>query len=101
MKASVGDYRDFRRLDLRFHATIMKASGNEIAGTIVRSVHQHAGWTPSLNSPGAAESLAQTVAAHQAVLDALAARDGDLAAERIAEHIGKSWAERRGLKPTT
>lgn len=95
MKAAVGDYPEFRRLDQAFHAQVMAASGNEIGRTIVRAIHQHAGWTPSLNSPGAHESLARTVAGHEAVLDALVARDGELAARRVAEHIGSAWAERR------
>ena len=95
MRAAVADYPEFRRLDQAFHALVMKASGNEIGRTIVRAIHQHAGWTPSLNSPGAQESLARTVAAHEAVLAALTARDGELAAQRIAEHIGSAWAERR------
>ncbi|MGH2863521.1 MAG: FadR/GntR family transcriptional regulator [Solirubrobacteraceae bacterium] len=95
MKAAVRDYPEFRRLDQAFHTQVMTASGNEIGRTIVRAIHQHAGWTPSLNSPGAQKSLARTVAAHEAVLDALVARDGDLAAQRITEHIGAAWAERR------
>jgi DNA-binding FadR family transcriptional regulator len=96
MKEAVTDYSEFRRLDMQFHATVMRASGNEIGRTIVRSIHQHAGWTPTLNLPGAAESLARTVAAHETILEALNARDGDLAATRLADHIGTSWAERRG-----
>lgn len=96
MKAATRDYPEFRRLDQAFHARVMSASGNEIGRTIVRAIHQHAGWTPSLNSPGAQASLARTVAGHEAVLAALVARDGELAAERIAEHIGSAWAERRG-----
>lgn len=95
MTAAAADYPEFRRLDQAFHALVMKASGNEIGRTIVRAIHQHAGWTPSLNSPGARESLARTVAAHEAVLEALVAGDGELAAERVAEHIGSAWAERR------
>lgn len=95
MKAAIGDYPEFRRLDQAFHAQIMAASGKEIGRTIVRAIHQHAGWTPSLNSPGAQESLARTVAGHEAVFAALVARDGDLAAQCIAEHIGSAWAERR------
>lgn len=95
MRAAVNDYPEFRALDQAFHAQVMKASGNEVGRTIVRAIHQHAGWTPSLNAPGAQESLARTVAAHEAVLEALVARDGELAAERIAEHIGSAWAERR------
>ncbi len=96
MTAAAAGYPEFRHLDQAFHALVMKASGAmRSAGTIVRAIHQHAGWTPSLNSPGAEESLARTVAAHEAVLAALTARDGELAAQRIAEHIGSGWAERR------
>lgn len=95
MAEAVVDYSEFRHLDQQFHASVMRASGNEIGSTIVRSIHQHAGWTPSLNLPGAAESLARTVAAHEAILEALILRDGDLAAARIAGHIGAAWAERR------
>jgi DNA-binding FadR family transcriptional regulator len=96
MRTALSDYPEFRRLDQQFHAQVMRASGNEIGRTIVRSIHQYAGWTPSLNSPGAQESLQRTVAGHEGILAALSARDGDLAAERIAEHIGSAWAERRG-----
>lgn len=95
MKEAVRDYPEFRRLDQAFHAQVMTASGNEIGRTIVRAIHQHAGWTPSLNSPGAQESLARTVAGHEAVLDALVKRDGETAAACIADHIGSAWAERR------
>lgn len=95
MKHAVDDYPEFRRLDQLFHALIMRASGNEIGRAIVRDIHQHAGWTPSLNLPGAQESLARTVAAHEAILEAFVAGDGELAARRIEEHIGTSWAERR------
>ena len=94
MTAAVSDYPEFRRLDQAFHALVMKASGNEIGRTIVRAIHQHAGWTPSLNAPGARKSLARTVAAHGRLCGARG-RDGELAAERIAEHIGSAWAERR------
>lgn len=95
MKDAVGDYREFQRLDQQFHAQLMRASGNQIGRTIVRSIHQYAGWTPSLNSPGARASLERTVAGHTAIFEALRTRNGDMAAERIAEHIGSAWAERR------
>jgi len=95
MKAAVNDYPEFRRVDQQFHAQVMRASGQEIGMTIVRSIHQHAGWTPSLNAPGARESLERTVAGHEGVFAALVDRDGELAAARISEHIGSAWAERR------
>ena len=95
MKAAVADYTEFRRLDQEFHRLLMKASGNEIGRTIVRAIHQHAGWTPSLNAPGALASLQRTVAGHELILAALGDRNGDAAAARITEHINSAWAERR------
>lgn len=96
MKAAAGDYSEFQRLDQRFHALVMKASGNEVGRTIVRVIHQYGGARPMLNSPQPAAALLRTAAAHEAILDALLARDPDLAAKRITEHIGAAWAERRG-----
>jgi DNA-binding FadR family transcriptional regulator len=95
MKVAFTNYTEFRRLDQEFHARLMKASGNEIGRTIVRAIHQHAGWTPSLNAPGALTSLQRTVAGHEAILAALVGRDGNAAADRITEHINSAWAERR------
>ena len=94
-KAAVDDYAEFRRLDQQFHAQVMRASGNEIGRTIVRSIHQYAGWTPSLNAPGARASLERTIAGHAGIFEALRQRDAELAADRIGEHIGSAWAERR------
>lgn len=98
MKAAANDYREFQSLDLRFHARLMKASGNEVGRTIVRVIHEYGGARPMLNSPAPEDALARTVAGHESIFAALVARDGELAAQRIAEHIGSAWAERRGVR---
>ena len=67
----------------------MRSAGRSFAP----STSTRDGAEPELSRRGG--SLARTVAAHEAVLEALTARDGELAAERIAEHIGSAWAERR------
>ena len=95
MATSVGDYEEFRSFDLAFHATVMKASGSEIGRTIVRTIHLHARQAPHITAPGARASLERTVADHRAIHEALAARDGELAAARTAAHIDLAWAERR------
>jgi DNA-binding FadR family transcriptional regulator len=95
MAASTGDYEQFRRADLAFHAAVMKASGNEIGRTVVRTIHRYAGQAHRLNSPGDPAALARTVTEHREILEALAARDGELAATRTAAHIDSAWAERR------
>ncbi len=95
MESSYGDYNRFRESDNGFHAIIMRASGNEIGGTIVRIIHRYGGVTPPLAEGASRANLKRTAAEHRAILDALAARDGALAGERVSAHIEARWAERR------
>ena len=95
MTDSIGDYEQFRSLDLAFHDGVMRASGSEIGRTIVRTIHMNAGHALRLSAPGARASLECTVAEHRAIYEALVARDGELAASRTAAHIDSAWAERR------
>ena len=63
---------------------------------IVRVIHRHGGITPLLSAGSSRAALEQTIDEHQAIYDALAARDGALAGQRIAEHIEAAFAERKG-----
>jgi DNA-binding FadR family transcriptional regulator len=95
MEGSYGDYNRFREGDNAFHATIMRASGNEIGGTIVRVIHRYGGVTPPLAGGASRANLKRTAAEHRSILDALSAGDGELAGERVSAHIEARWAERR------
>ena len=95
MEASYDDYDRFRDFDNAFHAIIMRASGNEIGLTIVRVIHRHGGATAPLASGASPAALKRTVAEHRGILEALAARDGELAGERISAHIEARWIERK------
>jgi DNA-binding FadR family transcriptional regulator len=95
MEGSFGDYDRFRESDNAFHAIIMRASGNEVGGTIVRIIHRYGGVTPPLAEGASRANLKRTAAEHRAILDALAAGDGALAGERVSAHIEARWAERK------
>ena len=95
MELSYDDYDRFRELDNTFHAIIMRASGNEIGLTIVRVIHRHGGATAPLASGAPRTALKRTLAEHHEILEALAARDGELAGERISAHIEARWDERK------
>ena len=99
MKATYADYDRFRTLDHTFHTIVMKASGNEVGLTIVRTIHTHGGVMPPLASATSRGGLKRTVDAHRAIYDALAARDGRAAGELISAHIHSAWAERKRTKP--
>ena len=74
----------------------MRASGNEIGRTIVRAIHQTREREREAQLTGLGGSCSSAPSrSTAAILEALAARDGELAAERIAAHIESAWAERR------
>jgi DNA-binding FadR family transcriptional regulator len=98
MKTSYDDYERFRALDNAFHAVVMKASGNEVGLTIVRTIHTFGGAMPPLASAASRSALKRTVNAHRAIYDALAARDGETAGELISTHIHTAWTERKRTK---
>ena len=95
MDTSYDDYDRFRDYDNAFHAIIMRASGNEIGLTIVRVIHRHGGATAPLASGESRAALKRTVVEHRGILEALAARDGELAGELISAHIEARWIERK------
>jgi DNA-binding FadR family transcriptional regulator len=94
MFEAMGDYRLFQKLDLSFHRIVMRASGSEVGRAIVGTIHAH-GARRGLDEPAPISSLERTVAEHRAILDALVARDSELAASRITAHIDSAWSERR------
>jgi DNA-binding FadR family transcriptional regulator len=95
MERSYDDYERFRTFDQEFHAIVMKASGNEVGLTIVRSIHRQGDETPPLAGSSTRTQLERTTREHKGIYEALAAGDGDLAGDRIAAHIESAWAERR------
>jgi GntR family transcriptional regulator, galactonate operon transcriptional repressor len=101
MESSYGDYDRFRESDNAFHAIIIRASGNEVGGTIVRVIHRYGGATPPLAHGASRANLKRTAAEHRAILDALAAGDGALAGERVSAHIEARWAERKARPKTS
>jgi DNA-binding FadR family transcriptional regulator len=95
MEGAYDDYERFRTFDQRFHAIVMKASGNQVGLTIVRVIHRHGDVTPPLAGSTSRAQLERTAREHKGIYAALAERDGDLAGDRIAAHIESAWAERR------
>jgi GntR family transcriptional regulator, galactonate operon transcriptional repressor len=95
MEASYDDYERFRAFDLTFHAIVMKASGNEVGLTIVRTIHRHGGVAPLLSSGSSRDLLERTVEDHRAIYRALEARDGGRAGDLVSGHIAGAWAERK------
>ncbi len=94
MAAAVDDFASFDALDHGFHRILMRASGSEVGSTIVAAIHENARDNATIHGPATVELNERSVAEHRSILDALTARDGELAAARMAAHIESAWSER-------
>ena len=85
-RASMVDLGEFIERDMAFHREIADISGNPIFPSIVESLFRWASefYTPMVRAPGAEEL---TLAEHTRIVDAIAAGDGDAAAEAMRVHL--------------
>ncbi|QCP50320.1 transcriptional regulator NanR [Trinickia violacea] len=90
-RASMVDLEQFLERDMAFHREIAYISGNPIYPSIVESIFRWAGeyYRPMVRAPGAEEL---TLAEHQRIVDAIAARDGDAAAQAMHAHLSRANA---------
>ncbi|QBP74748.1 transcriptional regulator NanR [Herbaspirillum huttiense] len=85
-RASMVNLDQFIERDMAFHREIADISGNPIFPSIVESMFCWAGefYTNLVRAPGAEEL---TLAEHQRIVDAIAAHDGDAAADAMRAHL--------------
>ncbi len=86
---------DYVVTDVQFHDAVMRASGNRLAHSIVRTIHAEAraSWR-YVGHPTVADCQRSTVG-HRAVYEALVVQDAVAASEAMDEHILGSWLSRR------
>jgi GntR family transcriptional repressor for pyruvate dehydrogenase complex len=87
--------RDIRRetdLDLEFHHAIAAAAHNELLSRLMLSLHNILREYIALSNQ-MTDRLETTVAEHQAIYDAIAAKDPDAAGRAMIDHlaISKTW----------
>ncbi|WP_288393626.1 transcriptional regulator NanR [uncultured Herbaspirillum sp.] len=85
-RASMVTLEEFIERDMAFHREIADISGNPIFPAVVESMFRWASefYTTLVRAPGAEEL---TLAEHQRIVDAIAAHDGDAAAEAMQAHL--------------
>jgi DNA-binding FadR family transcriptional regulator len=88
-RLAIQDVNTFLERDMQFHRTIAQIHGNPIFPAIVQSLFQWASeyYQPMVRAPGMEEL---TLSEHQAIVDAIARRDGDAAAEAMARHLSRA-----------
>ena len=84
--------------DTEFHDVVMRGSGNALARTVVRAIHEHARASSRFNGPSEAADVPGSHRGHLAIYERLAARDAHGAAAAMHEHILGSWLERKAAR---
>jgi DNA-binding GntR family transcriptional regulator len=90
-------FDDFNELDSTLHSTVYRAAGNMLITDSLMTLLEKLRWLKKM-SPSPPQRMKQWFAELEGVLDAFEARDPELAAQRMREHIGNAAdfaAERR------
>ena len=85
--------------DVAFHDAVMRASGNQLARAVVRTIHSEARASNRYNGQPRPRDCAVSYAGHAAIYERIAARDPDGAAQAMSDHILSSWRSRRNPGP--
>lgn len=84
----------FRDADADFHRTVMRLSGNFLAGNIADTLYSRARGFVRFEGRPKPDAHRRTLDQHQAVLDAIERGDVDAARAEMNEHIVDAWRRR-------
>ena len=85
----------FIETDMAFHDRIMAASGNDLARSIMTTVHDQVRRSLRYQGHPSVEDVTVTNQAHGRVLERILERDAEGASREMAAHIGAAWQRRR------
>lgn len=85
------DVSSFRRADSAFHMTVAHASGNPLLSTAVEDARST--LFIALDAQHFDVLKLTSANAHQAIVQAIEAKDPDRAAQLMSEHLDEAWSE--------
>lgn len=95
MDQLVDDPVAYRDQDQAFHDTIMQASGNSIARSVVRALESQVGNTARYTGRTERALCVASNQGHRRIYERIAAHDPGGAAEAMSTHITEAWLVRR------
>jgi GntR family transcriptional repressor for pyruvate dehydrogenase complex len=87
MESFQGSVEEYALLDMTFHLHIAQASCNDLMPLILKPIHRFMPEIKSKILAAVPDSKGSGLIGHPMILDAIIARDPDLAFERMKEHI--------------
>jgi DNA-binding FadR family transcriptional regulator len=88
LQAADGDVPAFLRANLDWHLGVVKAGRNELLIAFISAIAQSVYDATDLQGFNSPEERQVVIRAHQRVMEAIEARDGDAAERRMKRHVG-------------
>ncbi|GAB2808009.1 FadR/GntR family transcriptional regulator [Streptomyces sp. NPDC054796] len=98
--ARTEDEEELHTLDREFHATVCEASGNETLAALAGVLRSRGRHYSVYGTPEAAQVRALSDLGHEALIDALAAKDPAAASAAISAHLSRTENWLRRLRPS-
>jgi GntR family galactonate operon transcriptional repressor len=95
LENEVGSPARYLQADLGFHDAIMAASGNRLGRSAILTINTEAYRSLRYVGDPSPDDCRESNIAHRAVMVAVTARDPELAAQAMNDHILESWHRRR------
>lgn len=86
LAAETGDYAQFRKEDEQFHVAIASGAGCSLAWDVIADIKAHVDRVCNLQLRKA-ESMPGLIAQHEKIVQAIDARDADLAVAAMSAHL--------------
>jgi DNA-binding GntR family transcriptional regulator len=83
-------FDEFDAFDSLVHSTIYDAGGNSLISAVLRNLLEKAQWLKQGTSPSTPARMKTWFKELERIIEALDARDPELAAQRVREHIGQA-----------
>lgn len=81
-------FDEFDHFDSTVHSTIYDAGGNSLISSVLLNLLEKAQWLKKSTSPSTPARMKTWFSELEKIIEALEARDADLTAQRLSEHIG-------------
>jgi DNA-binding FadR family transcriptional regulator len=91
-----GSWEEYAELDWRFHNAIAAATGNVLLAEIqalLNGVRRYVVWGSLIKRPAGPADNYHSFGEHEAILQAIASRDGEAAWRAMAGHLGQTQAQ--------
>ncbi|MET0164142.1 MAG: FadR/GntR family transcriptional regulator [Vicinamibacterales bacterium] len=97
--ASVGNFQEFALANIKWHNAVARSSRNELLAAVLYSISYGVAVSTMTEEYDTMDTRKQVIGIHSRIIDAIEARDADLAEQRMRQHIGATHA--RATAPGT